>query len=73
MMKRRILKKNCVVCGKPLLIELDLDNPTEEGAFPYKGGHYFGRPKINELEFEYWECDDCFNNDMEQVTLDASG
>jgi hypothetical protein len=52
----------CCLCGKEFDVELDIDNPTKEGGYPYVGGNYFGRLfEATDQEAEIWECDECFN------------
>ncbi len=56
------IKRTCAICGKDLNIELDIDNPTEEGKYPYTGGHYWGNLfDGTHIKAEYWECDECYN------------
>lgn len=50
------LIRNCVVCGKRIVITLYPDKT-------YKGGHFFGKLNIGKRKkAEYWECNKCFAN-----------
>jgi len=48
------IMRECVVCGKKIIIELFVNRN-------YKGGNYFGKINLDNKLIEYWECDSCFN------------
>jgi len=50
------LIRNCIVCGKRIVIALYRDRT-------YEGGHFFGKLNIaKRKKAEYWECNRCFAN-----------
>jgi len=53
------LIRNCVVCGRRIVITLYPDKT-------YKGGHFFGKLNISKRKkAEYWECNRCFTNNSD--------
>lgn len=54
----KILKRNCVICGKKLIISVYKDRK-------YKGGEYFG--KVLPEKIEYWECRKCYKDSAKSV------
>lgn len=50
------LIRDCVVCGRKIVITLYSDRT-------YEGGHFFGKLNIGKgKKAEYWECNKCFSN-----------
>jgi hypothetical protein len=53
----KILKRNCALCEAEIVVTVQPD-----GA--YDNGHYFGG---KEKDMEYWECDGCYREALEEA------
>lgn len=51
----KVLDRQCAICNKPLKIIVNDDKS-------YTGGHFWN---FGERFGEYWECDDCYNEEEE--------
>ncbi len=48
----KLITRKCSICVAKIKISL-------EPSGKYSGGHYFGKMKIENEKFEYWECNKC--------------
>lgn len=55
----KTILRQCVICSKDIVVKVFSDGN-------YIGGNYFGAISAEKYKrAEYWECDECYNNEGE--------